>query len=447
VSGLVGIWRPASGRNRPEAENDIERTSIGQELESVLQHHVIDAWFPRSLDVEYGGFLCDFDRVWRQSGPHHKLLEFQARHTWLAAEASRAYPADERLRRVVALGFRYLRDAMWDSVMGGWFHRLDRGGRPLEERTKHVHGAAYAIGACVAVHEATQEPGALALARQGFEWLEHTAHDDRHGGYFGFLRQDGSVIRAEAECPWPAATDTIDTPIGLKDTNVHSDLLETFAHLYRVWPNPAVAQRLAELVAILEEKIIIASGGLHFFFQPDWTPLPYRARFGYQVQTAHRLLLAGGVGGNAERLATTARQLVSHALRHAWDPHAGGLFDAGPESAPARIEDEALGGRRKSWWPQVEALKALLSLAELEASDPSYRRYVTTLWRYMRRYMIDFRHGGVYTVGLEGRPPWQRGLGVGLAPASFTRKGNAWKDSSHEGRAWLHCISILRRRR
>ena len=42
----------------------------------------------------------------------------------------------------------------------------DRAGRSLEADTKHSHGMAYAISACVAVHEATGEPGALAIAEK-----------------------------------------------------------------------------------------------------------------------------------------------------------------------------------------------------------------------------------------------------------------------------------------
>lgn len=69
------------------------------EFERVLHRHVLDPWFPRSLDREAGGFLCDFDYAWRPRGAHEKLLEFQARQTWVAADAARAWPEDARFRR------------------------------------------------------------------------------------------------------------------------------------------------------------------------------------------------------------------------------------------------------------------------------------------------------------------------------------------------------------
>src|SRR5262249_24983683 len=342
------------------------------EFESVLRRHVLDVWFPRSLDSEHGGFLCDFDRAWRPCGPHDKLLEFQARQTWLAAEASLRYPAHARLRRAVAARVRYLREAMGDGAEGGWFHRLDRAGRPLEAHTKHVHGTGYAIAACVAVHEAGGDPGALDLARQAFDWLEQCAHDDGHGGYFGFLTRGGSVIRDDADGRWPGATDTIGTPIGLKDTNVHSDLLECFTRLYRVWPHPRLAERLAEIVALVTERITVASGALHYFFQPDWTPLPHLARFGYQLQTAWRLLHARGLAPDPSKLATRARRMMDHALGHGWDDDVGGFFEAAPGSAPAQLGAHDLVVRRKPWWVQTEALTALLSLDDLDGGHPGY---------------------------------------------------------------------------
>jgi mannobiose 2-epimerase len=351
------------------------RAPTVKEFEATLERHVLDVWFPRCLDLEHGGFLCDFDHAWRPCGPHDKLLEFQARQTRLAAEASQVYPRDERLPQAARLGFCYLRDVMWDRIFGGWFHRLDRSGNPLEELTKHSHGTAYAIAACTAVHEATGETGALDLAREGFEWLEQCARDNQHGGYFGFLRRDGTIIRDKSESPWPAETDTIDTPIGCKDSNVHSDLLETLIYLYKVWPSPKVEERLSEVVTILCKLMALPSGALPFFYQADWTPLPHLVRFGYGLQAAFWLLGACGLVGDFREMRDAARRLVDHALRYAWDREAGGFFYAGPGTYPIRIGAQSLMVRTKSWWVQSEGLKTLLALSQIDPGNANYIKY------------------------------------------------------------------------
>ena len=103
--------------------------------------------------------------------------------------------------------------------------------------------------------------------------------------------------------------------------------------------------------------------------------------------------------------------------------------------------------RRKPWWVQSEALKGLLSVSQLEPENVNYRQHFEAQWNYIVRYLLDSRYGGTYSVGLDILPTWLRRLGASFAPAKFTRKGNVWKDGSHDGRALLYIISSLRDRR
>jgi mannobiose 2-epimerase len=219
------------------------------ELEWTLERHTIDPWFPRSVDLQHGGFFCDFDYRWKACGPQDKFLEFQARQTWFAAVASHFYPTDQRLLEARKHGFAFLHGPLWDQGPGGWFHRLDRMCRPLENATKHVQGIAYGISAAVAVYEATGERDAVRLAQDAFTWIDRHAYDREYGGYFGYLTRNGEVIRAKEI--QQSGTDTIGTPVGCKDINVHSDLLESFTDLYRVWPDPGVRARLIETIDIV----------------------------------------------------------------------------------------------------------------------------------------------------------------------------------------------------
>jgi cellobiose epimerase len=414
-----------------------------EEFETALRRHVLDVWFPRCLDHTHGGFLCDFDRRWASCGPHDKLLEFQARQTLMAADACRRYPADQRLREATLHGFRYLGEVMWDGANGGWFHRLDRSGQPLESHTKHAHGAAYAIEACAAVHEATGDPAAMRLARDGFDWLDRYARDREFGGYFGFLTRDNVVIRDPSDCPWRSESDTIGTEIGLKDANVHSDLLETFVQLYRVWPDARVGERLAEVLDIVCDKMVVPStGALHIFVTADWRPLPHLSRAGYECQTAYRLTSARGLTGDVERLGRLASRLLDHALRYTGDLR-GGFRYAAPGASPRFLVGQDLLSRDKPWWVQAEALKALLAVSRLFPERADYLRHFEALWDYIQRQLLDRELGGVYSTALDAQRRWRRGLGARFAAQAVTRKGDMWKDASHDGRALLYCVEHL----
>ena len=410
-------------------------------FESVLRQHVLDVWFPRCLDLTHGGFLCDFDRGWATSGPHDKLLEFQSRHLCVAADACRFYPGEERFRQAMQHGFRYLKEVMWDRDSGGWFHRLDRSGRPLEAETKHAHGMAYALDACVAVFEASGDPAALELAREGFHWLEQHSRDHEYGGHFGFLTRAGTIIREPSQCPWKSELDTIGTPIGLKDLNVQSDLLETFIRLYRIWPDPKLRERLAESIDIISNRMLVASAGaLHYYMTSDWRPLPHLVRAGYQFQAAYRLTMAPELTERPTELRRIAIALADHALRYSRDPN-GGFFYAAPGVAPELLLDSPVRIPHKTWWVQLEAMKALLAMSRLAPERVRYIQDFEAIWGYLQTCYIDTRYGGFYEFALRRR--W-RSFGASFAPKRLTRKGDIWKDARHDARTLLYCIETLR---
>jgi mannobiose 2-epimerase len=339
---------------------------------------------------------------------------------------------------------------MVDADSGGWFHRLDRTGKSVET-PKHIHGFAYAISACVAVYTTTRNLEALKLAREGFDWVIRYARDHQHGGYFGYLRRDGSVIRECDHDSPKCRLDTLGSPLGCKDINVHSDLLQSFNHLYRVaaemkvkdclWEETEVKDRLLEIVDIVSNRMAFAQGAVYQYCLADWMPVPHLTRFGYQFQNATRLIEAAQLLGE-EVVLTPARQFVDHALRYGYDWKRGGFFYAGPGLEPLHLQGKDLRVQEKAWWVQMEALKALLAVHSITPNEEHYFNCFMRQWRYLQDHFLDYRYDGFYITSLEGLPWWQRQR-PRWAPTTITRKGSDWKDSSHDGRALLYCISLL----
>lgn len=247
---------------------------LRRELETELRR-LLETWCPRTLDREYGGFLCNCDHRWKSLGAHLKMLEHQGRQTLSAARGAIHFPDCAPAREAAAHGVRCLKDTMWDRDNGGWYRLLSRTGEPLEGATKHGHGSSYAISACVACYELFRDTECLDLAKSAFAWLEEHAHDDRHGGYFVFYRRDGTPILSADQTPEPGQrVDAIGTPIGCKDANTTSDLLKALADLSRVWPDGLVRRRLEELLHVQRDRMVVAPGVMHMFALPDWTPVP-----------------------------------------------------------------------------------------------------------------------------------------------------------------------------
>lgn len=411
-------------------------------MEAAFRRHVMQAWFPRSIDPS-GGFLCDFDRAWKPDGAHSRMLEFQARQTRACARLALAFPGDARWAEWAVHGVRYLRQRMWDSREGGWFWLLDPDGTPSAGETKHAHAAAYAVQACALVFQATGDRDALALAAEGFDWYERLARDRDHGGFHSWMRRDGSVILRPGDIPHAFRTsDPLDHDVGLKDVNVHGDWFETLLDLRRVAPSSRVEDLLEEFGRIYVQRITTPAGELHFAFHSDWTPQPGLERFGYGFQAANRMLAARDTLPYLP-LAARAEALVMHAARRAWRRDGGFRF-AGPAGAPSSLEGARMFVDRRSWWVQFEGLRALALADAGSPSDGRYWRLLQRHWAFVRDRMLDDRFGGVYDTCPGDLRPWQRPPSPRSRAA--LRKGNVWKDASHETDSLLDCIAALRGR-
>jgi mannobiose 2-epimerase len=406
--------------------------TLRDDAERQLRANLLEVWFPRVLDKEHGGFLCDFDWQWRPAGKHNKGIVYQARQTWVASKAVTLYPNDPRYAEAARHGFACLRDVMWDGEQGGWYFRLDRAGKPIEPggRVKHAYGISFGIYACAAYHAATKDPQGLDLAKKGFDWLDSKGHDARHGGYWEYFDRDGRWITTPESNPAGAPRDSIGTRIGFKSMNTHIHLLEAFTELFGVWPDARVKQRLDEVFHLVRDRITVAPGAMHQFFNPDWTPVPDVDSFGHDIETAYLLIEAAhALHLDKDELAKTdqvAKSMLDHALDIGWDNANGGFFETGGTFGP--VHD-----KRKVWWSQAEGLNALLIMARHHPADPrNYRSLFEKHWAYVKKSLIDEKDGEWYPNGLDGPEGNPR-----------ANKANEWKAGYHTGRALMNVVEWL----
>jgi mannobiose 2-epimerase len=419
-----------------------EQEAMAAEMLGALRRHVMEAWFPRCLDRQAGGFFCDFDRRWKRRGPQLRMLEFQARQTRMAARLALAFPRDPQWAEAAVHGFRYLRDAMWDRKHGGWFWMLGRDREALADETKHGHGIAYAFQACAVVYRVTGEPGALELAREAFGWFDGHAHDDVYGGYRTWLQRDGSVIT-------PAVAETHDPlghEVGLKDVNTHGDWIEGLSEYLAIQHDAHMQARLQEIVGLFLSHFVTEEGAVHYGCDAAWRPQPGLQRFGYAVQAAHRLLQAAPFLAEPGPAVERAERVFLHTIRRAWAGDRGGFWFAGPAGLPDELEGVSLVVRRRLWWLQFEGLRSLVlyGLRDGEHRAP-YAALARLQWALVRDRMFDHVFGGTYAtcpddLPFRARPFGRWGGGIAL------NKGNTWKDASHEADSLVACIRMLRDR-
>ena len=391
---------PGLGAGVVVSQTAPDRAALAAEVRSELEA-LLSAWYPRTTDDEYGGFLSRFDHAWNAETRQEKMIVTQARHVWTTARAAEFFPGDDRFLPLASHGFSYLRDVLWDDEYGGFFWLVSREGQPLpgqgDRFLKQAYGNAFGIYALAAYHEVSGDPEALALAQQAFGWLDNHAHDPVHGGYFQFLERDGTPLH-EGFAGTPP-----------KDQNSSIHLLEAFTELYRVWPDPVLRSRLAELLTLIRDVQTVPPGYLTLFSHADWTPVSFRdsseavrqanhqldhVSFGHDVETAYLMLEAAeALGLQTDTTLLAGKRMVDHALRTGWDDHDGGFFDAGyylPGDTGITIVRHT-----KNWWAQAEGLNSLLLMADLFPDDPlRYEARFVELWNYIDANLIDHEHDG-----------------------------------------------------
>ncbi|MBC7921357.1 MAG: AGE family epimerase/isomerase [Ferruginibacter sp.] len=420
-----------------------ERRTLAGEIEQSFTRQLLDRFFPRVIDQPLGGFRTSFSRDWQPTGPQDKMIVSQARHTWLPAKTRQLYPNRPHLAAAARHGFAFLGGAMWDRTHGGFRTWVTRAGKPLAaDHSKTAYGNAFGIYALAAYYQTFGDTAALELAKRTFRWLETHSHDPVHRGYYQNLEPDGTPAERGAD-------GKINPELRYKDQNSSIHLLEAFAELYRVWPDPLLGERLAEMLVLIRDTIVTERGNLTLFLTPDWQPVSYRdsteaarkAHYsvdhvspGHDIETAYLLLEASHALDSVPdaRTVAIAKRMVDHTLRTGWDETVGGFYERGYY---LRGNDRiTLLDDRKNWWAQAEGLNTLLLMADTYPNDAMrYGEKFRKQWHYVQRYLIDSTYGGWYAGGLDKEPASQTGP-----------KGHAWKAAYHEGRSLMNCLQRLR---
>lgn len=432
VAGSRTAWAESGYASAPSPD---EYRQLARQVETHFLNEVLPFWFPRCVDAERGGFHPHFSADGSKGPISDRTVVFQARMTWLAAEVARRYPdLREPYSNYARHGLRALRDLLWDEVHGGFYWGVTADGRPLagSGTEKHLYGTAFGIYAAAGVYRACGDPEALELAQAAFAWLEEHARDREDGGYFEAFARDGTPLLQSPELPDGARRprDLLGTPYGYKSMNSHIHILEAVTELYRARPDPAVGERLRELLGVVRDKIAVPPGCLNLYFTPDWRAVPDHDSFGHDVETAYLILEASEALGEDRdpRTEAVARSLVDHALDYGWDDRLGGFYDRGFAFSPAYAKE-------KIWWTQAEGLNALLLMHDrFGAESDRYLAAFRKQWEFIRRYQIDPQLGEWYdTVTEEGKPLPDRAL------------GHIWKAGYHNGRALMNTAERLAR--
>jgi mannobiose 2-epimerase len=435
-TALFGIGATIVGATSANAATPSKAAAyrrIAREADDNLRHQDVTQWFPRAMDSARGGYHQNYAEDWSFIAKADRAAVYQARLTWLSAQAVSRYPAEAKVWAERSNhGLAYLNDHIWDAEHGGFYWGLEAAAPYAAERggEKHLYGHAFCTYAAAANYQHTRNPAALDLARRAFEWMDAHAHDAVNGGYIESVDRLGKPLVAALAADGTPTKDALNTPIGQKSMNTHIHILEALTGLYEVWPDRTLRARLEEVFLIVRDRVATRPGHLHLYFQRDWTPVPRAISFGHDVETGFLLVEASTILGRPNDAQTweVARMLVDTPLANGWDKDNGGFYDESDLAGKLTRTD-------KIWWVQAEGLNALLLMHEKFGGETSrYWDAFVRQWAFIQQHQVDHRYGGWYS-----RVATSGAIQPGLV------KSNRWTEGYHQGRALMRVSDRLRK--
>jgi len=395
------------------AELESFSAPVGEHLFS----HYLPFWCGPALDHENGGWMAWLSNDLKPDRSQPKGLIVNSRILW-AFSAVHQVRSEPVYAEMAARAFDFLMKKFWDTQHGGAFWRLDDTGKVIDD-SKKTYGHAFYIYALTEFHRAFGNQLALNRAKELFELIERHAHDAKFGGYVEVCNRDWSAAGADARLSDKDMNEK-------KSMNNHLHVLEAYTNLYRVWPEPRVAERLRELIDIFLTRILDArTKHLHHFFNEQWEVRSDTYTFGHDIE-ASWLLCEAAEGLDDTKLLARVRAV---ALPMAEVGLREGIAADGAlcyEGKSGEIIDPG-----KECWPQAEALVGFLNAFEL-SGDEKFFAGARRVWDYIENNLVDRVHGEwFWRINPDGQPD------------NKLPKVSEWKGPYHATRACLETMKRL----
>ncbi len=398
----------------PTADPAVLRAYLAR-IEAELRSDILPFWLEHTRDRKRGGFFGEItnDLTVKEDEPRGALLT--SRILWTFSAAYRHYK-DPAYLEMARWAYDDLLARFWDNDQGGLYWSVTADGKP-DDTAKKIYGQAFGIYALAEFNWATGDRAALDRAIALYRTVESRSHDRAHRGYFEDFNRD-----------WTRQTGRFwgfFGPPGPKSQNTHLHVMEAYANLLRVWPDPGLRANLTDLVDVMTTHILDSSNHhLRLFLADDWTPRSDEVSFGHDIEFSWLLLETAEVLGDQTLIAKTktiALEVARATLDQGVDTDGGLLSESGPKG---------LTNTNKEWWQQAEAVTGFFNAYQL-SGDPRFVQASLRCWDFIDANVIDHQRG-----------EWYNLLARNLTVLSHD-KVSLWKCPYHDGRTCLEMVDRL----
>lgn len=413
---------------------------ISNEVERELARD-LNLWYPNTMDPR-GGFHTAFDRAWQLIPYETKGVVHQSRMVWTAAEVSRHRPEwTDKLLPCIEHGTKFLREKLWDEKCGGFFWEIREDGTPIEDNAFMKH----AYGLAFAIYGLAN---AYRVTKNEAD-LDYAKETFFWIDRFAHDKKHGGYYEEYYR----------DGRLMLQSPEGHPEIVQgktreplgcksmnSHIHLLEAFTVLYEVWPDETLRSRLEELIWILTEKVI-----TW-PGAMRQFFAADWSPAATYVSFGHDVETAYLLVEAAAALGR--------PEDQRLWTIGKSLVDHSLKygwDTQHGGfyydgatfakptvLSKFWWVQAEGFNTLLLMHDKYGSkEIDYYRYFVEQWNFIRDFIVDPEYGGWYAVTeADGSDPQGLSKILNVQPAGL-EKSHLWKTSYHEVRALLNVAERL----
>lgn len=385
------------------------KRELEDELSSIMRF-----WETKTIDGKNGGFYGKLNNANKVFFDAPKGSVLNSRILW-AFSASYNLTRNKDYLHTAERAFQYAIEHFLDKKYGGVYWIVDYMGKPVDTK-KQVYALSFAIYALSEFYLSVKNGSARDLAIELYHLIVNKSYDKKHGGYIEALSEDWQEIK--------------DIRLSAKDANekksmnTHLHVLESFANLYRIWPDEILKNKIAELIHIFLDHIIDKSTHhLILFFDEKWNVKSNLISFGHDIEASWLIQQAAEIVGDHKLVEKIKIKsvLIANAAAEGLDKDGGLWYEY-------NISENHLL-KEKHWWPQAEGMIGFFNAWQI-TGDKSYFEKSFKNWEFIKEHILDKKNG-----------EWFWGVKENYSLMNEDKVG-VWKCPYHNSRA---CIELIRR--
>lgn len=376
-----------------------------KDFKDVLLNNFVPFWEKNSPDLEYGGFLCGFERDGTLFHEDKSVWQ-QGRSLWMFSKLYNEFGRKPEWLEIARLGYDFINKYCFDEK-GHMYFRVTRDGKPLVNR-RYYFSESFAIMGYVEFYLATGEEE---VKTRAIELYKKMYYYYTTPGVFP-SKVDPNTRKNRGHSIVMIMLNVSQYMRRIDDSPLYNQVIDDSLYKILNWFVKEDEKALLETVGENGEMVDTPEGRL---INP-----------GHCMETAWFIMLEA-IHRKDRELMEKAIDITMWSLERGWDKEMGGIFYfLDVHNKPVL----SLEWDMKLFWPHCEGMIALL-YAFLYNKNESYMEWFQKIKDYVFKYFPDNEY-----------PEWYGHLHRDGSPINQI-KGSDWKGPFHNVRAFMLITQLL----